>query len=83
MPLYQVWYQENDEPLRFTRAERLSDRDIVGRILEHESIAPMLITDKNRGGAGDQEPSLSEIIQRNNLAPVRYTMDESEMIVIS
>ena len=83
MPQYQVWYKGNAEPLEFASIGRLSDAEIVGKILEKEQIAGLLITDKNRGDAGDVEPPLSETIKRNGLAPVKYTMDESEMIVIA
>lgn len=83
MPQYQVWYKGNEEPFEFASIGRLSDAEIVGKILEREHIAGFLITDKNRGQAGDAEPPLSETIRRNGLAPVKYTMDESEMIVIA
>lgn len=83
MPQYQVWYKGNAEPLEFASIGRLSDAEIVSKILEKEQIAGSLITDKNRGQVGDLEPSLSETIQRNGLAPLKYTMDESEMIVIA
>lgn len=82
MPQYQVWYKGNAEPLAFASIGRLSDTEIVGKILEKEHIVGALVTDKNRGQAGDVEPPLSETIQRNGLAPVKYIMDESEMIVI-
>ncbi|WP_332855148.1 hypothetical protein [Duganella sp. S19_KUP01_CR8] len=82
MPQYQVWYKGNEEPFEFASIGRLSDAEIVGKILEKEHIIGFLITDKNRGQAGDVEPPLSETIQRNGLTPVKYTMDESEMIVI-
>lgn len=82
MPLYQIWYRENVEPIGITSLGRLSDNNIVSMILKHESIVPMLVTEENSDQAGDVVPSLSEIIQRYKLAPVRYTMDESEMIAI-
>lgn len=83
MPQYQVWYKGNPEPFVFASIGRLSDRQIVAKVLEKERIVPFLISDKNVGDAGEGEPPLGEIIQRNGLAPLKYTMDESEMFVIS
>jgi hypothetical protein len=83
VPQYQVWYKGHAEPLEFASIGRLSDAEIVSKILEMEQIAGFPITDKNRGQVGDVESPLSETIQRNGLAPLKYTMDESEMIVIA
>lgn len=71
MPIYRVWYRDNPEPLQFATPNRCSDMEILEHILAQEKIAP----------AGT-EPTVSEIIEKNRLAPVRYTEDESELNVI-
>jgi len=71
MPLYRVWYRDIPEPLEFTAANRCSELEILEHILAQEKIAP--------AGTG---PAVSEIIEKNRLAPVRYTEDESELNVI-
>lgn len=83
MPQYRVWYKGNAEPLEFASIGRLSDSQIVDKVLETEHIAPKLASGDNSGQAGDVHASLSTIIERNGLGPLKYTMDESEMIVIS
>lgn len=82
MPFYKVWYRNKAEPLEFSTAGRCREEDIVERILEEEHIAAHLIPDVNRGGPASTAPDLQEIIARNNLAPVRYTEDESEVQAI-
>jgi len=71
MPLYRVWYRDIEEPLEFSAASRLSETEIVARVLTHEKIdAP----------APDGHPAaLKESIAAHQLAPVRYTEDESEI----
>jgi intein-encoded DNA endonuclease-like protein len=70
MPLYNVWYQNKTEPLEFSSASRVREEQIVGRIFAHEKIAH------------DASSTLSELISKNNLGPVRYTEDESEPFTI-
>jgi hypothetical protein len=70
MPLYNVWYQNKTEPLEFSSASRVREEQILDRIFEHEKLAP------------DASSTLSERIEKNNLAPVRYTEDESEPYTI-
>lgn len=82
MPQYRVWYKGNSEPLEFASIGRLSDSEIVDKVLEAEHILPAPDSGGNSGEAGVHAP-LSTIIERNGLGPLKYTMDESEMIVIS
>lgn len=72
MPSYSVWYRNNPEPLEFATAYRCTETQIVDHILAHEKIA-------QQEGA----PSVQELIASNNLAPVRYTEDESETNTIA
>jgi hypothetical protein len=67
MPLYRVWYRNNEDPLEFATPGRSSEAEILDQILEHERI--------ERGAPA----TVQELIARHNLAPVRYTEDESEM----
>lgn len=78
MPFYKVWYSNKTEPLEFSTAGRCREEDIVERVLAAEKIAAQPTPDADRGDAGATAPSLKEVIARNNLAPVRYTEDESE-----
>lgn len=73
MPMYSVWYRENEEPFAFVATTRCSEVEIVRRVLTHANIAAPV-------QAGDTAHAL---IAGNELAPVRYTEDESEMNVIS
>jgi hypothetical protein len=72
MPLYRVWYQNKSEPLEFTSAGILREDAIVERVLAQENIRA------DSDAAAGKPPSLQELIANNNLAPVRYTEDESE-----
>ncbi|WP_332875726.1 hypothetical protein [Massilia sp. S19_KUP03_FR1] len=74
MPSYSVWYRNNPEPLEFATAYRCTDVQIVDHILEHESIS--------RVTNAATHASVTELITSNELAPVRYTEDESEMNTI-
>jgi hypothetical protein len=69
MPTYRVWYRNNEEPLEFATPGRISETEIVEHVLEHERI--------ERGTS-----NLQELVASHNLAPVRYTEDESEMNAI-
>jgi hypothetical protein len=71
MPTYRVWYRDIPEPLAFTAPNRCSDLEIVEQILAHENIV---------SSAAAQ--TAKELIDKNHLAPVRYTEDESELNVI-
>lgn len=71
MPNFRVWYRDNEEPLEFATAYRPSELQIVAHILENENITPMA-----------DGTSVTQVIAANNLAPVRYTEDESEINVI-
>jgi hypothetical protein len=70
MPIYRVWYRNNEEPLEFATSGRISEADIVDRVLTHERI--------ERGTPA----TVRELVADHNLAPVRYTEDESEMNAI-
>ena len=69
MPIYRVWYRNNEEPLEFATPGRISETEIVEHVLEHERI--------ERGAS-----TVQELVASHNLAPVRYTEDESEMNAI-
>jgi hypothetical protein len=71
MPFYKVWYRNNPEPIEFSTAGRSSEAQIIAQIFAHEKIA--------EGAPGS---TLTERIAANNLAPVRYTEDESEISTI-
>jgi len=71
MPVYRVWYRDNAEPLQFAAPNRCSEREILDHILAQEQIAP-----------APGSPSVTELIDKNRLAPVRYTEDESELQII-
>ena len=71
MPSYTVWYSNKTEPLEFATAFRPSELQILEHILQHENIAPVA-----------PGPTVAEIIAANQLAPVRYTEDESEVNTI-
>ncbi len=75
MPSYSVWYRNNPEPLEFATAYRCTETQIVDHILAHEKLASP--------GADPAMPSVQDIIASNNLAPVRYTEDESETNTIA
>ena len=70
MPIYRVWYRNNEEPLEFATPGRISETEIVERVLEHERLG--------RGASS----TVPELVASHNLAPVRYTEDESEMNAI-
>lgn len=70
MPIYRVWYRNNEDPLDFATPGRCSEAEIVDRILDHEHI--------ERGAPA----TVQALIARHDLAPVRYTEDESEMNTI-
>lgn len=67
MPSYSVWYRNNPAPLEFVTAYRCTEWQILEHILTQEKMAPV--------AAG---PSVKELIASHELAPVRYTEDESE-----
>ena len=75
MPSYSVWYRNNPEPLEFATAYRCTETQIVDHILAHEQIAPP------EGALATS--NVQEIIASHNLAPVRYTEDESETNTIA
>ena len=74
MPFYRVWYRNNTEPLEFSTAGITRDDAILDRVLQHENIVPLA----NPGDAGVTAPTLGQLIEKNKLGPVRYTVDESE-----
>lgn len=82
MPFYKVWYRNNPEPLEYSSASILHEDKVLDLVLQKENIIAHLIPDAMRGGPASISPSLKEIIARNNLAPVRYTEDESEPFTI-
>lgn len=70
MPIYRVWYRNNEEPLEFATPGRISETEIVEHVLAHEGIEL----------AGPT--TVQALIATHALAPVRYTEDESEMNTI-
>ena len=38
MPVYRVWYRNNEEPLQFATPGRYSEAQIVEHILQHEGL---------------------------------------------
>lgn len=81
MPFYKVWYRNNPEPLEYSSASILHEDKVLDLVLQKENIAARLISDATRGAASNGQ-SLTEIIARNSLGPVRYTEDESEPFTI-
>ena len=81
MPFYKVWYRNNPEPLEYSSASILHEDKVLDLVLQKENIAARLISDATRGAASKGQ-SLTEIIARNSLGPVRYTEDESEPFTI-
>lgn len=80
MPYYRVWYRTNEQPLEFTNASFIRDDEIVQRILEQEHIAVPVAP----AGAEPFPPeSLKELIESNQLGPVRYVVDASEVLTIT
>lgn len=74
MPVYRVWYRNNEEPLEFAAPGRYSDTQIVRHVLQHEGIA--------QDDTAAALASAQALIAAHGLAPVRYTEDESEMNTI-
>ncbi|MES2260540.1 MAG: hypothetical protein V4724_18615 [Pseudomonadota bacterium] len=81
MPLYKVWYKNNEEPFEFNSASICSDEEIVSKVLEHEHMTAVDFPDRPR--SGPEKPSLRDIIHSQQLGSVRYVVDESEMIAIA
>lgn len=82
MPTYQVWYRDNDDPYIFDRASRLSDKEIVEEIMQHENM-PLPPTAPAGLDHAVPKPDAAELVAKNGLAPLRYTEDESEMHTIA
>lgn len=82
MPFYKVWYRNNPDPLEYSSASILHEGKVLDLVLQKENIIAHPIPDAPRGAPASTGPSLKEIIARNNLAPVRYTEDESEPFTI-
>lgn len=82
MPTYRVWYRDNAEPVEFVTASRYSDEQILDHILAHENITVSTSSQAQHGDRASAASPLKELITRHNLAPVRYTEDESEMNMI-
>jgi len=78
MPSYRVWYRDIPEPLEFVTASRCSDSELLDHIFAHEHIVPSVIPGQ-RGDPASPAPTVQELIAQHNLAPVRYTEDESEI----
>lgn len=81
MPNFRVWYRDNPAPLEFATAYRASELQIVEQILLHENIA--MRDGGTTGTIGTNGTTATALIAANNLAPVRYTEDESEINVIA
>ncbi|SDF41071.1 hypothetical protein SAMN05428966_11568 [Massilia sp. PDC64] len=67
MPMYRVWYRNNEEPLEFATPGRISEAEILDQVLAREGIEPT------------GPSTVQALIATHGLAPVRYTEDESEM----
>jgi hypothetical protein len=74
MPIYRVWYRNNEEPVQIVAASRLNDDEILDRLLAQERIAA--------AGTGADGATVQERIASNKLGLVKYTEDESEMITL-
>ena len=73
MPLYQIWYNDNDQPLVVNTPYRMRDVEIVGEILRNEHR-------QNRQSADPAGLTARELLRLNGLRNVRFTMDESELL---
>lgn len=82
MPFYKVGYRNNPEPLEYSSASILHEDKVLDLVLQRGNIITHSIPDAPLGTPASTSPSLKEIIARNNLAPVRYTEDESEPFTI-
>jgi hypothetical protein len=76
MPLYQIWYNDLDQPLVVNPPYRLRDVEIVGEVLRHERR-------DNRQSADPSGLTVRELMRVNGLRNVRYTMDQSEPISLA
>lgn len=76
MPLYQIWYNDLDQPLVVNPPYRLRDVEIVGEVLRHERR-------DNRQSVDPSGLTVRELLRVNGLRNVRYTMDESEPISLA
>jgi uncharacterized Fe-S cluster-containing radical SAM superfamily protein len=83
MPYYRVWYRTNEQPLEFTSASFIRDDEIVQRILEHEKIAAPDILPVASGAEPLPPETLKQLIDSNQLGPVRYVVDASEVLTIT
>lgn len=73
MPLYQIWYNDNHQPLVVNSPYRLRDIEIAGEIIRNEQR-------QNRQSADPSGLTVRELLRINGLRDVRYTMDESEPV---
>ncbi|HEX8602646.1 MAG TPA: hypothetical protein VF774_08365 [Pseudoduganella sp.] len=73
MPLYQIWYNDNDQPLVVNTPYRMRDIELAGEIIRNEQRA-------NRQSADPDGLTVRELLRVNGLRNVRYTMDESEPV---
>lgn len=82
MPFYKVWYKNKPEPLEFSTAGRVSEEEIVDRVLAYEQRIAYVIPEGQHGDPVAARPTPQELIANNGLTPVRYTEDESEPFTI-
>ncbi len=73
MPLYQIWYNDNTQPLVVNTPYRLRDVEIAGEIIRNEQR-------QNRQSADPDGLTVRELLRVNGLRDVRYTLDESEPV---
>jgi hypothetical protein len=73
MPLYQIWYNDADQPLVVNTPYRLRDIEIAGEIIRNEQR-------QNRQSADPAGLTVRELLRVNGLRNVRYTLDESEPV---
>ena len=78
MPSYSVWYRNNPEPLEFATAYRCTELQILEHIFAKENIALAAAPAARAEMPVAAGPSAQELIVAHQLAPVRYTEDESE-----
>ena len=78
MPSYSVWYRNNPAPLEFATAYRCTELQILEHIFAQEKIAPAITPPAGDDMPVATGPGVKELIATHQLAPVRYTEDESE-----
>ncbi|TWI69627.1 hypothetical protein IP91_00697 [Pseudoduganella lurida] len=73
MPLYQIWYNEGEQPVTVNSPYRLRDIELAGELVKNTQPG-------NRQSADPEGLTVRELLRVNGLRNVYYTMDESEQI---